>query len=287
MKLDGRDIADKIYQHLKQRVGELQKRNIIPHLVVILVGKNPASLAYIVQKQKSGENIGAKVTVLSFKENTTTEELEEKIKLLNNDPFVNGILMQRPLPSHIDSYRLEEVTDPQKDIDGFHKDSPYTLPLPLAVEKILEEIYLSLREVRDERQISDNFNNWLKSQNIVILGKGKIGGEPIISYIKTIGVLPIVIDSKTTNREDKLKQADIIISAVGKKVINPECLKPGVILIGVGLYKDAEGSLQGDYDEEAIKNIASFYTPTPKGVGPVNVAMLMDNLITATERQTQ
>jgi len=128
MRLSGKDISQKLYADLKKRVEKLQKKKIIPHLVVILVGENPASVAYVRQKQKNGEGIGAKVTVLNYKTDVTTEELEEKVKLLNEDPFVNGILIQRPLPEQIDVAKLEAITDPQKDIDGFHPDSPYTLP---------------------------------------------------------------------------------------------------------------------------------------------------------------
>lgn len=280
MKLDGRTIAETIYTHLRKRVRELQKKTVVPHLVVILVGENPASIAYILQKRLSGENIGGKVTVLKYPPNTTEQELEEKIKLLNSDPFVHGILIQRPLPKHIDSNTLSLITAPEKDVDGFHPDSQFTLPLPLAVEKLLEEIYLQ------KQTKTNNFLSWLQSQDIVLLGKGEAGGKPIFAYLTKLHVSPQIIDSKTPNAKELLKQADIVISAVGKKVIKPEMLKKGVILIGVGLFKDENGKLQGDYDEETIKDITAFYTPTPGGVGPVNVAMLMDNLITATEKQT-
>lgn len=277
MKLNGREIADQIYHDLQQRVGELKKKNIIPHLVVLLIGNPPTSEAYINQKQRIGERIGAKVTVLRYSESITTEELEEKITLLNQDPFVHGILLQRPVPTHIAINKLALLTNPQKDIDGFHPDSPYILPLPLAVEKILQEV--SQTSGRDE------FLTWLKSKNVVLIGKGETGGQPIYVYLTQLGITPHQIDSKTQTAEQLIEQADIIISAVGKKIITPSSLKKGVILIGVGLFKGPDGTMQGDYDEEEIKAIASFYTPTPGGVGPVNVAMLMKNLLTATEKQ--
>jgi len=302
MKLIGRDIAEKIYQTLKDRVGELQKKNIIPHLVVILIGESPASVAYVKQKVTKGEEIGCKVTVLRYNPTITTEELEEKIKLLNGDPYVHGILIQRPVPQHVDIDKLESLTDPEKDIDGFHPDSPYTLPLPLAVVKILEEIYTSsLRggttkqsptviETGGDRHApnvarDDGFITWLQSQNIVITGKGPTGGGPIIKYLQTLHVTPTLIDSKTPNPKDLLKQADVIIAAVGREnMLTPEVLKPGVILIGVGILRGADGKLTGDYNEDDVDQIASYYTPTPGGVGPVNVAMLIDNLVTATEK---
>jgi len=283
MKLDGRGIADTLYTELKERIKKLKKKNITPHLVVLLVGENPASVAYVTQKQKKGEEIGAKVTVLKYKTSVTTEELEEKVKLLNNDPFVHGILIQRPLPEQIDVEKLELLTDPQKDIDGFHPDSPYTLPLPLAVKKILEEVH-SLTT----KQKPSEFKKWLSKQTIVLLGKGPTGGGPIIEYFKKLAVTPTVIDSKTKEPEKIMKQADIIISAVGRKnTVKAENIKQEAILISVGINRDENNKLHGDYDVSQIENIASYYTPTPGGVGPINVAMLWENLLTATERQTQ
>jgi len=283
MRLSGKEISQKLYADLQKRVAKLQKKNITPHLVVILVGENPASVAYVRQKQKNGEEIGAKVTVLNYKTDITTEELEEKVNLLNIDPFVHGILIQRQLPEQIDVNRLEMLTDPQKDIDGFHPKSPYTLPLPLAVVKILEEVY-----VLETKHKTAGFKKWLQSQNIALLGKGPTGGGPIIEYLKTLNVTPQLIDSKTKNPEGILKRADIVISAVGREnTIKTKDLKQGVILISVGINRNKENKLHGDYDEEAIANIASYYTPTPGGVGPVNVAMLWENLLTATEQQTK
>lgn len=301
MRLEGKAIAEQLYGDLQKRVKTLQKNHVTPHLVVFLIGESPASVAYVTLKQRKGEEIGAKVTILRYPTSITTDELSEKVKLLNQDPYVHGILIQRPLPEHIDEKKLELLTDPEKDIDGFHPDSPYTLPLPLAVVKILEHIYSSSEggttKSRSSRFASAHSNNkreqqfdtWLQSQNIVLLGKGSTGGGPILEHFKTLNVTPHLIDSKTIDPEKVLKQADIIISAVGRKnVIKPESLKKDVILISVGINRGGENNkLHGDYDEEAIQDITAYYTPTPGGVGPVNVAMLMDNLITATEKQTQ
>jgi methylenetetrahydrofolate dehydrogenase (NADP+)/methenyltetrahydrofolate cyclohydrolase len=293
MRLDGKQIAEKLYGDLRKRVEVLKKKGIMPHLVVILVGEHPASIAYVTLKQKKGEEIGAKVTVLNYPTSVTTEDLVEKVQLLNIDPFVHGILIQRPLPEQIDVEKLELLTDPQKDVDGFHPKSPFTLPLPLAVVKILEEVYHVIlasealpESKKDTVQASMTFQNWLQKQNIVLLGKGPTGGGPIIAYLKRLNVTPQLIDSKTKHPEMIIKQADIIISAVGREhTVKPESLKQGVMLISVGINRGEENKkLHGDYDEEKIKDIASYYTPTPGGVGPVNVAMLMENLLTATEK---
>jgi methylenetetrahydrofolate dehydrogenase (NADP+)/methenyltetrahydrofolate cyclohydrolase len=291
VRLSGKEIAEKIYVDLRKRVGELQKKNITPHLVVFLIGANPASVAYVKQKQKKGEEIGCKVTVLNFSETVTTEELEEKVKLLNDDPFVHGILIQRPVPHHVAIEKLETLTNPQKDIDGFHPDSPYTLPLPLAVVKILEEVYnfeTNTGGTGGKETGTGPVSKWLQTKNIIVTGKGPTGGGPIIAYLKTLNVTSKVIDSKTPHPKELLKQADIVIAAVGKEnILKPNDLKKGVILIGVGILRGEDGKLAGDYDENDVENVASYYTPTPGGVGPVNVAMLIDNLLTATEKQTK
>lgn len=305
MRIDGTEIAHNIFEELKLRVGELAKKNIIPHLAVILVGENPASVAYVTLKQRRGEEIGAKVTVLRYKTDVTNEELLAKIKELNDDPKVHGILIQRPLPDQIDVEKLELLTDPQKDVDGFHPGSPFTLPLPLAVVKILEYVYktniaegvarlgdphrapaTNVRTSDGGKERQDPFLNWLKNQNIVVIGKGPTGGGPIIKLLNKLGTSPTVIDSKTPNPKEVMLQADIIIGSAGREnVIQPDMIKKGVILVGVGILRGEDGKLKGDYDPEKIKDIAGFYTPTPGGVGPVNVAMLMVNLLEATEKQ--
>lgn len=239
----------------------------------------------------------------------TTKELVKKINALNDDPGNHAILIQRPLPPQIDTKKLEMLVSPQKDVDGFHPNSPYTLPLPLAVVKILEEIYLSLREGRleatneaiprdqdESHRIAaplsvtrnDKFKQWLNSKKIVILGKGPTAGGPILKYLTKLGLKPTQIDSKTPNPDELIKKAGIVISAVGKpNIITPEKIKKGAILIGVGIFRGEDKKIHGDYNETDIKNIASFYTPTPGGVGPVNVAMLLDNLLNTAEKQSE
>lgn len=280
MKIKGVEIAERIYQNLEKRIAELKIKNIVPHLAVILVGENPASVAYVTLKQKKGEAIGAKFSLIRYETSVTIDELLEKIDALNQDKKVHGILIQRPLPEHIDVQKLELTTNPAKDIDGFHPESPFILPLPLAVVKILEEVH------RLKNQDED-FINWLQSKNTVVLGKGPTGGGPVIKLLNKMGVSPVIIDSNTKNPNHLMKKADIIISSVGREnVVKPESIKKGVILIGVGILRGEDGRLKGDYDPAKIENIAGFYTPTPGGVGPVNVAMLWDNLLTAAEHQS-
>lgn len=288
MRFNGTELAAKLYADLQKRVEQLKEKNVTPHLVVFLVGENPASVAYVTLKQKKGEEIGAKVTILRYETSVTTEELAAKVTALNEDPTVHGILIQRPLPDQIDVDKLELLTNPEKDIDGFHPDSPYILPLPLAVGKILEEIY---KTKRDEGEVNTKtqgtFINWLQSKNIVVIGKGPTGGGPVLEYLISLKVIPHIIDSKTIDPDALKKAADIIISCVGRpNIIKPEQIKKGVILISVGIFRNEENKLSGDYTPADIEEIASYYTPTPGGVGPVNVAMLIENLLTAAEKQT-
>lgn len=304
MKIDGKKIADEVLQELRIRVQNLQNQGITPHLVVILIGESPASVAYVKQKEKKGAEIGAIVTVLRYDTSVKTYELAKKIKELNTDPYVHAILVQRPVPNHIDIEKLVLLTDPQKDIDGFHPEASFILPIPLAVMRILMEIFYSSSDQRESRSLerdykpvlnsaslrsnNNEFQSWLKTKNLLIFGKGPTGGGPVIEYFTALKFPFKIIDSKTPNTEELMKKADIIIAAVGREnIIKPEMLKKGVILIGVGISRGEDGKLHGDYDEEQIKEIASYYTPTPGGVGPVNVAMLMDNLITAAEKQTR
>lgn len=297
MKIDGNEIAKEILQDLKKRVGELWKNGVIPHLAIILAGDDPASVAYVRQKEIKAKTIGALATIYKLEETVRQDEILTLTDQLNRDDSVHGIIVQRPLPSHINPEVINEATNPQKDIDSFHSASPYPIPIAAAVLKILETIYsfsvvprsvLSSSALHDTQQSpNNNFLQWLRTKKTAIIGKGETGGKPILTTLQEIGTQPITIDSKTSNPDVITQQADIIISAVGKpSVIKPESMKKGVILVSIGLHKETDGKLHADYEEETIKDIASFYTPVPGGVGPVNVAMLLENLVQATENST-
>lgn len=267
MKIDGKQIANIIFQDLKIKVKKLQEKNIIPHLAIVLVGDDPASLAYVNQKKIKAEQIGAKITLYQYPNSVTTKTLLDCFNDLNHLSKMHGIIAQQPLPSHINLKEITEAIDPKKDVDGFHPKSKFEPPIFMTVLTLFNQI-----------------NIYPQGKNIVILGKGETGGKPIIKGFEKMGIKPLVIDSKTSNPLPITKKADIIISAVGKSnVIKPDMIKKGVILISIGLSKGSDGKLHGDYNEEEIKNKASFYTPTPGGVGPVNVAMLLKNLVTAAE----
>jgi methylenetetrahydrofolate dehydrogenase (NADP+)/methenyltetrahydrofolate cyclohydrolase len=284
MLIDGKAIAEQIFADLKQRVATL---NFTPKLAVILVGEDPASEAYVNQKQLKAGNINAEVEILQYPIETTTETLLDKIHFLNQDSTIHGIIVQRPLPSHIHPDTLQEAIIESKDIDGFKPGSPFYVPVVLATLRILNEIQAndsSPSSPSGPSRPSDDLTLWLKSKSIVLLGKGSTAGRPLMDYFNEMGIPFQLVDSKTEHPSDITKQADIIITSVGKgSIITPDMIKPGVSLIGIGIHRGEDGKLHGDYEEEQIKDIAAFYTPTPGGVGPVNVAMLLENLITAAE----
>ncbi len=278
MVIDGKALASNILDNLKIRVGELGKKGITPHLVVILVGDDGASTAYVRQKELKAELINVEITVLRYGSEITEQQLLLKLNELNDDKTIHGIIIQQPLPSHISTEKIVAATYPQKDVDGFHKDSPFTPPIALAVWNILEKVKI-------QSGIRTSLTEWLQSKKLIIIGKGQTAGTPIITYLKRQNITPRIIDSKTEQKDEYLKSADIVISAVGKPhILRATMMKKGVIVIGVGMDKVEDGKMHADYDEDEIVKIASYYTPVPGGVGPVNVAMLLSNLVLATEK---
>jgi methylenetetrahydrofolate dehydrogenase (NADP+)/methenyltetrahydrofolate cyclohydrolase len=277
VRIDGRAIAAKILEDLKPRILNLKKNGTIPTLAVILIGNTKSSEIYVRQKELRAKEIGAQMQIYRFSENVTNEELEKLIKDLDKNIATHGVILQRPAPNGIDLERLEELISPVKEVDGFGKESIYIVPVAAAVFEILNEISKELK-------INESFNKWLSSKKIAVIGKGETAGGPIIRHLQRNMVNPAIIDSNTENKNEILNDADIVIVAVGKRgAFEASSLKNGVILIGVGLSPDDEGKTQGDYAENEIEQIASFYTPTPGGVGPVNVALLMKNVVEACE----
>ncbi|MCL4354368.1 bifunctional 5,10-methylenetetrahydrofolate dehydrogenase/5,10-methenyltetrahydrofolate cyclohydrolase [Patescibacteria group bacterium] len=284
MKVDGKKIAEQIFEDLKQKIILLKKRHIIPHLAIILVGNNPASISYVNQKKIKSEYIGAKTSIYSFEDFTKQDEIEELVKKLNVNPKIHGIIIQRPLPQHIDEQWAKDIVIPEKDIDGFLPNSKFIEPIAEAVLEILKVIHsdIQLRESQTQGRTCFSFNVWLKLKNIVVVGKGPTGGKPVINLFRKLGIKPLIVDSKTLNPGEIIKSSEILISTVGRDVIRTNEVKKGAIVIGIGMHKKREdGKLYPDYVQEEIAKIASYYTPVPGGVGPINVAMLLKNLILA------
>lgn len=285
MKIDGNAIAETILEKLKIEISWLAQKGEIPHLVIALVGDDPASIAYVRRKEIKAKSIGIQPTIVKLDSRITTQELLKTIERYNHDDLVSGIIVQRPLPLHIDNERVNLAVNPKKDIDGFHPKTKFIMPLAAAVLLILEHVYSSIhhyKKIVDKK----SFKLWLSDKKIVVIGKGQTGGGPTIELLKKMNINPAIIDSRTKNPKEIIKNADIVITAVGKKgVLRKNMFKQDVILIGVGMHRGEDGRLHGDYEENDIKNIASYYTPIPGGVGPVNVAMLLANLVSAAKTQ--
>jgi len=262
MKIDGKKIAADILKTLKPQVENLKKEGINPTLAIILVGNNQSSQSYIKQKQLKAEEIGVQIKLFQF-DNVAEEELLKLIEKLNDDPQVHGIIVQRPLPENINKKAISKIIKVEKDTDGFNDESSFDTPVALGVIEILNRVGI----------------NDLSDKKIVVLGKGETAGLPIIKLLDKMELNFEIIDSQTENHEALIKNSDIIISAVGKeKTVRPELLNKNQILIGVGLFLK-DGKLNGDYEASAVENKVKYFTPTIGGVGPVNVAYLMKNLI--------
>lgn len=271
MKIEGRQIAAGILENLKPRVEELKDSGITPTLAIILIGNNESSKSYIRQKKLKADEIGVDIKLFHF-ESTSQSELLELINKLNIDPLVNGVIVQRPLPLGINIEIVSRSIGPKKDVDGFNPQSEFDAPVAEAVFEILKNV--------GELDLS--------KRKIVVIGKGETAGGPVIRLLLKQGLNPTVIDSSTINPQSLEKQADILISAAGKEgVFLPDVLSENMVLIGIGLFMGTDGKLHGDYEDGEVENRVKLYTPTVGGVGPVNVACLMKNLIKAAQNQLQ
>ncbi len=267
MKIDGKIIAEQIRKDLNRRIGDLISHGITPKLAIITLGDESSWESYVSQKLKVAEELGIKAILINLAD-SDEETLLKTIQEIDTDPLYHGIIVQRPMPSLISREKVVEAISKSKDIDGFRSDSPFEVPVWLAVKRLLEEAKV--------------INN-TKELEFVVIGKGETAGKPIVNGLIRLGINPTVIDTQTQNPAQIIKQADVIISAVGKSgVIAPENLKSGVVLIGVGTHGE-DGKIRGDYRARDIESIAGFYTTTPGGVGPVNLSYLFDNLVRAAE----
>ncbi len=279
MKIDGKKIATSFYSFLKKERKKIKEKI---SLAVILVGQASDQLSFIKIKQQVARKIGIDFQFYHFKTEPSFQTFLTKIQEIGHNPKIHGVVIQQPLPPKLDTFSLYDFIPQNKEIEGYHPKSPFLPPVGLAALTILKSIYLQTTNITriliDEKKDHSLFKKFLKEKKFVLVGQGKTGGRPIRKVFNYFKISFIAINSKTVNPEQYLKEADIIISAVGKKVIFPSMLKKGVILINVGLRKEKK-SLKGDYDESEIKKIASFYTPTPGGIGPIDVGYLYYNLI--------
>ncbi len=272
--LDGKALAKKIRKELKVEVENLRKKGIIPKLAVIMVGDNSASQVYVRNKSKACLKAGIEFEEFLFEENTSEEKLLDTIEMLNNDDKVHGILLQSPVPKHINIQKAFEKILPKKDVDGFNAVNVGKLSIgqdafisctPFGIIKILEE-----------------YNIETEGKNAVILGRSNIVGKPMIQCMLNKNATVTVCHSKTKNIGEIIKNADILIAAIGKpKFVTENMVKDGAVVIDVGINRLEDGSLCGDVDFENVSKKASFITPVPGGVGPMTIAMLIYNVVKA------
>lgn len=290
MRIDGRVIAEGILTALTDKVKTLKKNGVVPKLAVIVVGDNPASISYIKQKQIAAEKIGSLVHVVHVPTSISPQELDRAIQQCNMDTSIHGLIIQRPLPLSLNTLALHS-TRVFKDVDGFLPYSPYVVPVAAAVFEILKNCKSQITNPPAGRAGPNvqqrSFFDWLKNKTIVVIGRGETAGKPIANAFLKQDYQITTVHSQTFNPDEIIKSGDIVITCVGiSNIVRRENIKKGSILIGVGIRRNSDGKLHGDFDEEEIKDIVSYYTPTPGGVGPVNVACLMQNLVLATQKLT-
>lgn len=275
MILDGKALSQKILEEIKKEVPNLTKK---PHLTVILVGNDPASRIYVNNKKKTALNLGIKSTVIELPEDTEEEVLLNKIDELNKNKEVTGILVQMPLPSHIDKDKVVCAIDPKKDVDCFTPENVGKLALgmkPYFYPVTPQGILIML----------DYYGYPVEGKHVVVVGRSNIVGKPMVQMLLRRNATVTVCHSHTQNLDDIIKTADIIISAVGKKVVRCKMVKYKSVLVDVGISRDANGKLTGDLNFSGFNNtneILDFveaFSPVPGGVGPMTIASLMLNTL--------
>lgn len=286
MQIDGKKIANFLEKEIKKDVKKLKKNK--PSLTVFLIGDSPSQLSFVKIKSQVAKKLGIGYKLIHIKSTPNFISLANKIKEEVNKPDVTGIIIQQPLPAQLSTDSIYDYIPRVKEIEGHRKKSLFYPPIGLAILTLIKYLYsgkkTDKRLIVDLKKDSSFFKKTFKNKKVVLLGRGITGGKPIGHVLQELKINYININSQTSNREEYLLAADVIISAVGKKVIDPSVIKPEVVLLNVGLRKEND-KLKGDYDEGEIKNIASYYTPTPGGIGPIDVLYLFKNLVDAAKLQ--
>lgn len=278
--IDGKAVAAAIKEEVKEEVAKLKKEGREVCLAVIQVGNNPASTVYVGNKKKACEYVGIKSLAYEIPEDTTEEELLHLIEKLNDDNEVNGILVQLPLPKHIDEDKVIQAISPLKDVDGFH-------PMNVGNLSIGKKGFISCTPYGIIKLLERN-NIETEGKHCVIIGRSNIVGKPMSMLLLRKNATVTIVHSRTKNIKELTKQADILIVAIGKpKFVNEEYVKDGAVVIDVGINRDENNKLCGDVDYEAVFDRVSAITPVPGGVGPMTIAMLMNNCVEAYYMQNE
>ncbi|HHD78762.1 MAG TPA: bifunctional methylenetetrahydrofolate dehydrogenase/methenyltetrahydrofolate cyclohydrolase FolD [Epsilonproteobacteria bacterium] len=273
--IDGKSLANKVHTTVHEEVEQLkQEKNIVPGLAVILIGDDPASHAYVKMKAKACEKVGFYSITHNMPDTISQDEIIATIEMMNNNPRIDGILVQLPLPKHVDTDKILEVIDPSKDVDGFHAynvgrlvtnlDS-FVACTPLGVMKMFEE-----------------YNIELKGQDVCVVGASNIVGKPMAALLLNAEATVTVTHIHTKDLKSHTSKADIVVVGVGVPgLIKEDMVKDGAIVIDIGINRIEDGSLVGDVDFKAVSPKCSYITPVPGGVGPMTIAMLLSNTLKA------
>lgn len=276
--LNGKELAQKLQQEMTQEVTELKEKGLQPGLAVILVGEDPASQVYVRNKERAANNIGMYSVVYRLPETTSEADLIAKIEELNHDDKVHGILVQLPLPKHINEDLVLDTIDPAKDVDGFHPMNLGNLfagkptMIPCTPAGIMELIKLSCLD--------------LAGKNAVIIGRSNIVGKPMAHLLLQANATVTICHSKTKDLPKVAKQADVLVVAIGRaNFVTADFVKEGAVVIDVGINRDENNKLTGDVKFDEVAPLTSFITPVPGGVGPMTITMLMRQTIDAAKRK--
>ncbi len=275
--IDGKTIAQQVRAEWKVRADALKARGITPGMAVIIVGNDPASKVYVANKVKACAELGLYSIHRELSADITEAQLLNEVDALNNDPKIHGILVQLPLPKHIDANKVIEAINPDKDVDGFHQknvgalvtgETPFPSCTPYGVMVLLEKTGIEI-----------------EGKHAVVVGRSNIVGKPMALLLLHKNATVTICTSKTVDLAKHTRDADILVAAVGKaNFITGDMVKPGAVVIDVGINRNAEGKLVGDVDFNSVKEVAGYLTPVPGGVGPMTITMLVANTVRAAER---
>ncbi|MCI6587443.1 MAG: bifunctional methylenetetrahydrofolate dehydrogenase/methenyltetrahydrofolate cyclohydrolase FolD [Clostridiales bacterium] len=275
--IDGRAVAKAFKEEIAQRTQAMIAQGVTPHLAVVLVGEDPASQVYVRNKENGCIKAGIRSTVIRLEEDCTQQELEETVKRLNADASVDGILVQLPLPKHLNEASVLRLIDPDKDVDGFHamnsgrlmNGQPGFVPCtPLGVMKLLEAYGIDPA-----------------GKHAVVIGRSNIVGKPMAMLLLRANATVTICHSRTQNLAEITRQADILVAAVGRaNFVTADMVKPGAAVIDVGINR-VDGKIVGDVDFDAVSGVAGYITPVPGGVGQMTIAMLLANTLDAAAKR--
>ena len=275
--IDGNALSKQLRAQVAANTAALKAKGLTPGLAVVLVGDNPASQVYVRNKVKACEDAGLHSVLEKYEATMTEADLLARVEALNNDASIHGILVQLPLPAHIDAQKVIEAISPAKDVDGFHIASAGALMTgmpgfwpctPYGCMKMLESIGYDL-----------------KGKHAVVIGRSNIVGKPMALMLLQKDATVTVAHSRTQNLKALTLQADVIVAAVGKRnVLTADMVKPGAVVLDVGMNRNDEGKLCGDVDFDGVKEVAGYITPVPGGVGPMTITMLLVNTLESAQR---